>query len=564
MIQRPNPQPENNESPDEALKKPTMDDALSSMMGPGAPSPHEKIALQFPTEICLKISEFLEEDSDKIATASDDLVTQYYQVVNLFLQYMLGGNKTCSETQRVQFLYLKITKERLTTLLRNYSSTKRRDNGAKKPLTLLNDIFPRWSRELGDPNGFQFYSAIQSTTPMTTQSGSLKATTAGGVAAYNAKSTPPEAAPTQPPEETTKSTRLVMPTIDFGPDGKMILGGQPTQPPAAATAAPAPAQAPAPTATQTKPITVPNAQETTNGDVMTTANPVTPPVDDGWDHALGTPEQQLESDMKLYDHPGLPMITHIFNIRPPASRESWKGTLENLETAMSISIDELKNETDDTRVHERIVNAIAKTGSPKYRKRFFQEIHALAKFNRGTNQRRITELFKNVLSNQPEYAKPRSPSENIEQTYEYPNSSRPKPEDITPAALFRGYDKLDPSEIDNMPAEIQEPIRALLINVREFGLAPVGIDATEVDIARLTPNTFRAMCGNIFQRLNAIEEQVQVSGWHASTWRKKGPKGKARTFTTKLREILTAQFAIVEELLFSKELFIPEQVRALA
>ncbi len=551
MTLRSNPQPEGSEAPEEALKKPTIADAISSLSGPGAPSASDKVALQFPPDICLKIDQFLEQDSDIITTAADDIVSQYYQVVNMFLEHM--QKRTCTDTQRVQFLYLKIAKSHHLSQLKRYSFKKRRQGNAKNPLSLL-QIFSKWETALGGPNKFSFLSAVQNTDTMTTQSGSLKKTTAGGVAAYNARTTPPAATPTQPPvEDTVKSTlggtRLAMPVVDFGPDGKIII------------------PQPVPTAPQPTP-TVPEPAETVVKTTNEAATAVTPPPeapeDDGWHHILAPKDKQLESDIDIFNHPGLPTIIHVHKYRNPASQNGWRSTLKNLETAMAISFDELKGETDKTKIYEHMVNALSKTGSPQYRKRVLQEIHALSKHDKGISQRAITEIFTDVLSNQPEYSRPRKISEAMEIIYEQPNSYRPRPEDMTPDALFKGYSELDKAEITEMPAEVQEPIRKLLEAAREFGLAPVGINAKKVDIAKMTPGNFRLMCANIFHRLQVIEEQVKIQVFKSSTWKWKSPAGKARAFTRKLQEIFAVQFAIIEEFLFSKELFIPEKVRDLA
>lgn len=544
MTLRQDSQPGGSEAPEEALKKPTIAHAISSLSGPGAPSAQEKVALQFPPDICLKIDQFLEQDSDIITMAADDIVSQYYQVVNMFLEHMLN-KKTCTNTQRVQFLHLKITKNHHLSQLREYSSQKRRQNNAKKPLSLL-QIFSRWEQELGHPNGFSFLPAIQRTDSIT-QSGSFKKTTAGGVAAYTAA--------TQPPKEAIKKaitgTRIAMPIVDFGADGKVKtpLPVQTQQPAEAVIATTS-------EAASTVVTPPPEASEA--------------PEDDGWDHVLAPADERLENDIDIFNHPGLPTITHVYKFRNPPSQNDWRSTLKNLETAMAISFDELKGETDKTKIYERMVNALAKTGSQQYRRRLLQEIHALSKHDKDVNQRAIMEIFKNVLSNQPEYSNPRKISEAMEIIYEQPNSYRPRPEDITPDALFKGYSELDKAEITEMPAELQEPIRELLESSREFGLAPIATNVTttaqgpQVDIAKMTPDNFRLMCSNIFHRLQVIEEQVRFQTLKANTWRGKSPIGKARAFTKKLQEIFAVQFAIIEEFLFSKELLIPQQVRDLA
>jgi hypothetical protein len=281
----------------------------------------------------------------------------------------------------------------------------------------------------------------------------------------------------------------------------------------------------------------------------------------------------MEKDFEDYNN-HKKRISHIYDDEFPISPKEWEKIMRHLQQAMAENFISLKKkfslidtliDIDKLEILECIANAINKIGNPQFRKRLVHEVYDLTESVKPANKREIIRLFAIALSKQSEYENPREITATMKKICENYQVTLPEQEYLAPDTLVKGYDELDGTEIADMPVEIQRTLSELHSASQEFGLRAIimsgGTSTSRANIAGMKKEDFETLCMQTFEQLNWIENRVKKRTFKLRTYKKSYKK--ARQFTHKLRKILTAQLALMEELLFSEELFIHEDIQPL-
>jgi hypothetical protein len=209
--------------------------------------------------------------------------------------------------------------------------------------------------------------------------------------------------------------------------------------------------------------------------------------------------------------------------------------------------------------------ALKKVGNPQFRKQLVQELHTFVKTVKPKNKKKVVDSFVKALEAQSEFKKPRKISKSMQKILDGQKVPPPPLKSLTPKAFLASYDKLKESDIDNFPPEIQEILSRLLDISREFGIArsyvKAGLVVNDVNVAKMNKSQFKDMCADIFRRLREVEESAESKDELTDSKEQRAIRKKSKIFTKLLRSVLTSQLAVIEELIFSDELFIPGELR---
>lgn len=249
------------------------------------------------------------------------------------------------------------------------------------------------------------------------------------------------------------------------------------------------------------------------------------------------------------------------------SPEEWEETMRHFQTAMELDFELLQEDENisDADVLNVTKKALKKVGNPQFRKQLVQELHTLAKTVKPENKKKVVDSFVEALEAQSEFKKPRKISKLMQDILNIQKVPPPPLKSLTPKAFLASYDKLEESDIDNFPPEIQEILSRLLDISREFGIArsyvKAGLVVNDVNIAKMNKSQFKDMCADIFGRLREVEESVESEDELIDSKEQRAIRKKSKIFTKLLRSVLTSQLVVIEELIFSDELFIPGELR---
>lgn len=294
--------------------------------------------------------------------------------------------------------------------------------------------------------------------------------------------------------------------------------------------------------------------------------------DDGYDRALADREK-AEADQ--YNNPSA-NIKFLYDqakeanhARPP-ERGDWLISLRNFHTAMETSFSELGKEIaasaeyDDglqQKTLQCLGTAFSMVGTPQFRKATLHHFHNTVRTNNDPQKRaKMMQIFEIALSGRPEFKQPTKPNERMQRIHEH---SETKPAKGSSPSAFSLPHELDDGEIAEMPIEMQSALRILHTTAQNFGLNQMPMSGGQIPqtIASMRAEDFELQCSNTLRMLRNNQQKVKV-GFGVSSWG--GKKKKAREFLAKLEKVITEQIAIMEQLLFSPDLFIPPETKVLS
>jgi len=499
-----------------------------------------------------QIISLLERDAEKIAQAENkNFIYEYYNVITAFLMAL---DETIPESvnpkEHAKKRCIKFLIKFYTPHLQEYSKKLRTQQSTKRPI-MLGSIFFQW-REL--------FTNINFSSKAHLNTAKMVAAKDNGFADSSMKKTMPHPALVKPPSSTPTPPPIPSRSQSYKKIGT-VLGMQafmtPTEPipqyPPQAEAR----EAPWDSASVAKMI----------NDTAIATSSTQPAIQ------TMTIPKEMKKDFEDYNNHEK-RISKIYDEKFPVSPKEWEITMRHLQQAMAenfntinrkfSAIDDLTNE-DRLEILKCMANAINKIGNSQFRKRLIHEVYTFTKSVKPANKKEMIRLFAIALSKQNEYENPREITATMKKICENYQVPLPEQEYLAPDTLVKGYDELDGTEIADMPIEIRRTLSELHSASQEFGLRAIimsgGTSTSRVNIAGIKKEDFETLCMQTFEQLNWIENRVKKRTLKLRTWGKSYKK--ARQFTHELRQTLTAQLAITEELLFSKELFIHEDIQPL-
>ncbi|MFH1533839.1 MAG: hypothetical protein ABID64_02815 [Nitrospirota bacterium] len=507
------------------------------------------------------------KDLKDVAYAEEDFIGRYYQIISDYLEEQLRNTHTEDERERFQFLRVVKTYllPKLETLARGA-----REKGTQRNEATLESIIAKWTDQFGkyeslttDPKIPIVDVALGSTRTslgLPVISPKLPAQPAKPVEQYNKPGTvfgmPAYDPPTTPsktkahePVRTSSGAEISLEQVGFGKPAPFPQRQKPATEPGI----------PAKESTAILPVLNALRNATKVEELIASTITDLPPK-----HDPSILRQQ--KDFEMYNNPNYTILS-ILKASNEQSKDEWEITRRNLQEAMALSFKNLKaeiarsinfDEILQQKALECIRNAFEKVGDPQCRKRVIHEFHALVKSIKNPNKCKIImQIFESALSNRPEFEQPIKPSERMQKVYKQSGIKAPKM--ASPSAFTQTQETLNEAELAEMPENIRKSLRRLFTLSQTLGLDNMPMSGTvSQSIASMKDQDFEMMCHQTLNLLKIVDEKTGGIT-NPKTWIGQGRK--TRKFIAKLKAVIPAQLAIMEQLLDSKgDLFIPPEI----